>query len=276
MAAYGDQCPRFTAEEVAEALGESVEFLGRGTYGDTWHAGSTAVKIICFDNYPPSRLRREVDGLSGVQSPFVVKLIETLALKLGGAERPALRFEFIPGGDLAERIRDEKWPSAYEAESLLQGLLRGAEALHQARTIHRDIKPGNIALRDGDWAKPVLLDLGLAKQLDGTTITVYPGLIGTYNYMAPEQLKGMRARKAVDLWAVGVTVRQLINRCHPFYIQSELLSVDEALQKLAQGPMSLPPTVSAQCQAVLDRLTAFREYDRGSTGSNLRRLLEGK
>jgi serine/threonine protein kinase len=274
MGINGDEKPRFPASEVSAALGEDVEFLGRGTYGDTWRAGGTAVKVICFDNYPETRLKREVEGLSRVRSTFVVQLIETMSLSLGGVLRPALRFEYIPGGDLAERIKLGQWPTIVEAEELLEGLLTGADALHQAKTIHRDIKPGNIVLRDGKWAKPVLLDLGLAKQLGSTTITVYPGHVGTYPYMAPEQLEGARARKASDLWAIGVTVRQLINRGHPFYSMNETMSIDQALRKLREGPAPLPETVSIGARSVLDRLTSVKEYDRGSTGSNLRRLRE--
>jgi serine/threonine protein kinase len=119
MAVNGDQTPRFAAAEVADALGDAVEFLGRGTYGDTWRTGSTAIKIICYDNYPEARLRREVEGLSRVRSPFVVELMGTLSLELGGVRRPALRFEYIPGGDLADRITNKQWPSVAEAESLV-------------------------------------------------------------------------------------------------------------------------------------------------------------
>ncbi|MCD0486576.1 protein kinase, partial [Streptacidiphilus sp. ASG 303] len=75
----------------------------------------------------------------------------------------------------------------------------------------------------------MLLDLGLAKQLDSSTITVYPGHIGPYPYMAPEQLQGMRARKSADLWAIGVTVRELICGRHPFYEPGQAFTIDEAM-----------------------------------------------
>lgn len=274
MGPNGDEQPRNTASEVAAALGEPVEFLGMGTYGDTWRAGQTAVKIICVDNYPEARLKREVEGLSRVQSSYVVELRETMSLILNGVSRPALRFEYIPGGDIASRIKLGNWPNEIEVETLLEGLLIGVHDLHAARTIHRDIKPANIALRDGDWSKPVLLDLGLAKQLDGSTITVYPGHVGTYTYMSPEQLQGERARKASDLWAVGVCVRLLINHSHPFYPEDQAISIDEALRMLTKGPKALPESINGKVASVLNRLTSMREYDRGSTGSNLRRLRE--
>jgi serine/threonine protein kinase len=267
--------PRFSVQEVTEVLGEEVQFLGRGAFGDTWRAGSTAVKIICVDGYPEARLQREVEGLSRVDSPNVVKLLDTFAVSLGDSLRPALKFEYIAGGDLASVVNQEKWPTIKEAEALLRGLLSGVESLHRASTIHRDIKPGNIVLRNGDWASPVLLDLGLAKQLDASTITVYPGHVGTYLYMAPEQLEGRRARKAADLWAIGVTVRQLICHRHPFYSADEKMSIDEALRKTSNNPVALPDAVTEKARSVLDRLTSVREYERGSARSNLRILQAG-
>jgi serine/threonine protein kinase len=267
--------PRFTASEVAKALGEEVQFLGRGAFGDTWRAGATAVKIICVDGYPEARLHREVEGLSRVNCPNVVNLLETFTVRLGDSLRPALRFEYIAGGDLAAAVNQAQWPTTEEAEELLEGLLSGIDALHRANTIHRDIKPGNIVLRDGAWGSPVLLDLGLAKQLDTSTITVYPGHVGTYMYMAPEQLEGRRARKAADLWAIGVTTRQLICRQHPFYSASETLSIDDALRKISKDPVTLPDAVTEKARSVLDRLTSVREYERGSARSNLRLLQPG-
>ena len=169
MVDRADSGPRFSEEEVANALGEEVKFLGRGAFGDTWRAGDSAVKIICVDGYPEARLRREVEGLRRVNSPHVVSLLETMMLNLGGVARPALRFEYISGGDLSDRIKAQNWPSPSEIEKLLKGLLVGVEALHRTKTIHRDIKPENVALRDGKWSCPVLLDLGLAKQLGGST-----------------------------------------------------------------------------------------------------------
>jgi serine/threonine protein kinase len=243
-----------------------------GAFGDTWRAGDTAIKIICSENYPTERLDREVEGLRRVNSPNVVTLLETLSLHLGGAIRPAMRFEFIDGGDISGRVNLMQWPDVAEAEHLLRGLLSGVQALHKANTIHRDIKPENIALRDGSWGSPVLLDLGLAKQIDRSTITVYPGHIGTAAYMAPEQLRGEPARKTADLWAIGVTVRQLLCHRHPFYGDGESFTIEQALKKLSEGPLPLPHDVKEPLRTVLDRLTSVQEYERGSAGSNLRRL----
>ncbi|WP_079146139.1 serine/threonine-protein kinase [Streptomyces lydicus] len=264
--------PRFSADEVADSLGVPVTFLGSGAYGDTWKAGAEAVKIICVDDYPRTRLEREVDGLTRVNSPYVVDFRGLDEFRLGGQKRPALRFEYIAGGDAEGYLNRGDLLPVELTPGFLQGLLLGVQALHKAATIHRDIKPANISLRHGDWCQPVLLDLGLSKQMDATTITVYPGHIGTPPYMAPEQLEGRRARKAADLWAVGVSVRQLISGRHPFYSSGKKYSVDEAFSELMGGPEDLPPDCPEEVKQVLDRLTSVVEHERGSSASNLLRL----
>ncbi|RZL75092.1 MAG: serine/threonine protein kinase [Rhodococcus sp. (in: high G+C Gram-positive bacteria)] len=266
--------PRFTETEVASALGvPTVEFLGAGSFGDTWKVANHAVKIICDDTYPPARVAREVSGLMRVDSPHIVKLIQSGVISLGGNERPAFTFEYVPGGDLQKKIDMGHRPSSGESESLLLGLLTGLYALHGADgTVHRDIKPGNVALRDGNWNDPVILDLGLAKSMSEATFTRYPGRIGTEPFMAPEQLIGNKARKAADLFAVGVTVRLAITGRHPFYEGSTNLTIDEAVRKIENGPEPLAEVLPTSTRAVLDRLVSPRESERGSARSNLRKL----
>ena len=266
--------PRFSAEDVAVALSvESVDFLGAGAFGDTWRAGDTAVKIICVDGYPPERVGREVAGLLRVDSDHVVKLLAAESVTLGGQIRPALTFEYIDGGDLEARFNDGVVPTPAQTRDLLLGLLRGLADLHAADgTLHRDIKPPNIALRDGDWAQPVLLDLGLARSTTETTVTMYPGRLGTAPWMAPEQLRAQPARKASDLFGVGVTVRTLASGEHPFYEPGADYTYDEALAQVLAGPKPLPETITGSVRTVLDLLVRPAEFERGSARSNLRRL----
>lgn len=266
--------PRYDAEIIAAALGQdSVSFLGAGTYGDTWRAADLAVKIICVDGYPPSRVAREVDGLSRVSSPYVVKLHQAGTVTLDGTDRPALYFEYVEGGDLQQRIDSSDRPTPDELTALLIGLLTGVRDLHAADgTVHRDIKPANVALRDGQWRRPVLLDLGLAKSATETTMTIYPGVVGTPPFMSPEQLRGKRARKAADLFAVGVTVRTAYAGMHPFYLPCTDYTYDEAFARIGTGPAPLPPGLPADVTDVLDSLVCVPEFERGSATSNLRKL----
>lgn len=266
--------PRYAADEVAAALGvQSVSFLGGGAFGDTWRVGDRAVKVICVDGYPPERVAREVAGLARVTSPHVVRLLDAGEVSLGGRQRPALSFEYVDGGDLQDRLAAGDRPDADQAEGLLRGLLIGVRDLHAADgTVHRDIKPQNVALRGRAWEQPVLLDLGLARSATEPTVTLYPSLVGTTAYMAPEQLMQRRARKAADLFAVGLTVRTALCGRHPFYEQGVDYTYDQAMQQIAAGPAPLPNGLPEPVVTVLDLLVRSAEHERGSATSNLRRL----
>lgn len=266
--------PRFDATEVATALGvDKVAFLGAGAVGDTWRVGDTAVKVLCVDGYPQDRVDREVAGLGRVESPCVVRLLATGSVELDGSPRTTLTFEYIAGGDLAGCLDTGQRPDAREARALLMRLLQGVRDMHAADgTVHRDIKPQNIALRGGVWEEPVILDLGLAKAVTEPTLTLYPARVGTAAYMAPEQLKGQRARKASDLFSVGATVRHVISGEHPFYDLGTAATWDELIAMTKAAPRPLPSTLDSTVAEVLEVPVSHQQHDCGSAASALRRL----
>lgn len=266
--------PRFAAPMVAAALGvQDVELLGTGAFGDTWKVDDQAVKIIAADNYPAERITREVEGLSRVNSSHVVRLLKTAEVDLGGKTRAALFFEFVEGGDVQSPIDGGQWPTNAELISFTRKLLQGVSDMHATGTVHRDLKPANVALRCSSWEQPVILDLGLARGIEDSTITVYPGRLGTPSYMAPEQLRGERARKAADLFAVGVIARHLAGRAHPFYGKRTPSTYEEMIQCIEDGAAPLDANLPAEFTNLLDRLVSPREHDRGSAASSLRRLI---
>lgn len=265
--------PKYDDDAVLAAVGGSTaSFLGKGSFGETWRVDDTAVKVITSDGYPTDRLAREVDGLNRVDSDHVIDLLAVRTIEIAGEVRSALVFEYIGGGDLQSRFDKGNWPSVDNALEMLRGLLAGVFDMHETGTIHRDIKPANIGFRDHGWDKVVLLDLGLARSLDESTITMYPGLIGTARYMAPEQLAGKRARKAVDLFAVGVTVREAINQTHPFHAAGKPFMIDQAIRAIDAGPAPLTAMLDPKIVELLDRLVSPVEHERGSARSSLTRL----
>jgi len=266
------QRTRFTEAEVAAALGGPVSYLGSGAFGDTWRHGDTAVKIICGQPLPAERLQREVDGLRRVSSPHVVRLIGTGSVTIRGQEWQTLVFQYIDGDDVAKRIEAGRQPSAADAEAFLNGVLTGVADMHGVKTVHRDIKPANIALRGGEWSGPVLLDLGMARGDGEDTITAYGTAVGTVMYMAPEVLQGQPQRDAADLFAVGVTVREVLGGRHPFYDPGVNYTLTQRIARIDAGPRPLPAGFPDHVKEVLDRLTDSRRYIRGSASSSLRLL----
>lgn len=272
--------PHYQPAHVAAAFGvapTSTEYLGTGSFGETWRVEAddgttTACKIFYTDDFPPERLAREVDGLQRIDHPRVVRLIEQSTVRIADTERAMLRFSYVPGGDLTRVLNDGRPLPASDVTGLLAGLLEAAVALHDAQIVHRDIKPANIVLRDGEASNPVLLDLGLAKPLDVSSMTAYPQWIGSPPYMAPEQLHGQRARNSADLWAIGVVAAQAALGAHPYW--NDATAADPSLLLAAHTNLApgLPNTLDEQTVAVVRKLLSFRKAARGSARSALTQL----
>jgi serine/threonine protein kinase len=272
--------PVLDPDVVREVFGaDEVHPLGRGSFGETWKVqngdSSEAVKIIFRENYPAAYLQREVRGLQRVSHERVVRLLDVTDVAVNGKSMPGLVFEFISGGDVSKKILSGQWPSPDEVRLFMRGLLEGVAALHATDTVHRDIKLENIALRKGQWDSPVLLDLGLAKQLDAESVTTYPQLIGTIPYMAPEQVRGEPARKGADIWAVGIVTYLLCTRIHPFYPdRSNPLSRSSALERLMSGPPPKPNGLPHGLGQLICRLLSPQVYRRGSAERALREFVD--
>ena len=262
--------PLFDVEDIAAAFpGDRPRFLGRGSYGETWRVEydgrQAAAKIIHNERLGLSRLLREIEGLEKCTSPFVVDLFDKKTVPIGGKPRPALVFRYIDGPDADSAIR-ASWPSREEILGFAKGVVSGIAELHAKGVIHRDLKFGNVALREGRWTQPVILDLGLVRILDESSLTHYPGLIGTLPFMAPEQVRGERARKGSDLWALGVMLYILLTRRHPFYgPYAERLARPDALDRLMAGPPPLPDSPGGALPVTVNRLLSPQIFRRGST-----------
>lgn len=268
--------------ELSQALGvDGVSFLGRGSFGETWAvrddpAGKLqrAVKVILDPDYPPALLSREVEGVRRVNHPNVVRFLDHIEIPLSSGKHPALVFEYVPGGDLSAKMATTTFSSEQVWEFGV-GLLGAVTALHETGTVHRDIKPQNIALRGGKIASPVLLDLGLSKMLDGDSVTKYPSLLGTLPFMAPEQVRWEPARKGADVWAVGVVLYLMLSGRHPFFgPRSQAKTTAEALAAFHAGPPPLPGSVPDALRETVLRMLSENAYSRGSAARRLAALTE--
>ena len=211
---------RVPEEPVRRALGdvEELEALGGGGQGHVWRVKQDGVervvKVIPGDA-DPARVEREVQALRAVASPRVMSFFDTLTVVHGTERWPAIQGEYIAGGTVADCLAAGRPPRAEEALTCCRGVLEGIAAIHEQGLVHRDIKPQNVALRGGSWSEPVVLDLGLVRDLDDS-ITRYPNLIGTLPFMAPEQLRQERAVKRTDVFGVGAMLFLLLTGELPY------------------------------------------------------------
>jgi serine/threonine protein kinase len=190
--------------------------------GECWRivqAGQVKACKVVLKAGQPERFEREVKALERVSSPRVVRVLGhgEMTIAADGKRYPYLLSEFVEGGDLRQKLPSGGPPDDHELRAFLAAVLEGVELLHAADIVHRDLKPENIVLLGGDWTQPVIIDLGLSRLVDLSSVTVYPWAGGTWPYMAPEQLRAERAIPQTDIWALAVIAGELASGSHPFY-----------------------------------------------------------
>lgn len=208
-----------------------VRFIGRGGMGEVYESedlqlGRVALKTIRSDlasrPHMLARFRQEVQLARKVTSPNVCRIHELFPLPSGGHRGAAafLTMEFLEGVTLGETIERAGPLPLAEAASVAQQLCAALQAIHDAGVIHRDIKSRNVMLVPRHGAtQAVVMDLGLAREFgpDAKTDLTMPGAImGTPQYMAPEQFEGIQATRATDVYALGLLLYETVTGKHPF------------------------------------------------------------
>ena len=198
------------------------------------------------------RLSREYEAICRVESPRIVRLYE-----YGVTDGHVyLVMEYFPSGSLREILLG---PLPREvALTYLHQVAAALDIIHKAGILHRDLKPANIMLRtDGSLA---LIDFGTAKYAAGhaRTLTAAGSVIGTPNYMSPEQCSGLPLTPASDLYAVGVLLYEMLTGQVPYEAAMPLA----VMYKHQYAPLPRLPAAHADLQGLLDKLMAKNPQDR--------------
>ncbi|HEY4854979.1 MAG TPA: serine/threonine-protein kinase [Streptosporangiaceae bacterium] len=178
--------------------GMGVVYLAR----DSEHR-SVAIKVlrpsVAGDPNARRRLAREVETMRLVRSPFVAEVIDTDVT----GNMPYIVTQYVPGRTLDEFVREEGPLRGAPLARLACGLAEALIAVHGAGVVHRDLKPGNVMLVNG---QPVVIDFGIAQALDSTRLTMTGMFMGTPGYLSPEVIEGQQSSRASDVHAWGATV----------------------------------------------------------------------
>ncbi|UQA55139.1 serine/threonine-protein kinase [Polyangium aurulentum] len=228
-----------------------TRLLGRGGMGEVWAARSdtdgreVAIKVLLARAaVKPDlvrRFQREAEIASAVQSPFVCRLLGVGATPDGAH---LLVFEKLEGESLADRLKREQYLPFTEVWPMIEDVLEGLSAAHAAGVIHRDLKPGNIYLeRTSQPDRPErakILDFGISKLRRGDgeqaepTLTAFDATLGSFAYMAPEQVRGAaRADERADIYAAGAVAFRSLSGRLPFEGTTAALLVAMKLERQA-------------------------------------------
>jgi WD40 repeat protein len=269
----GDALPRRVGDY--EILAE----VGRGGMGVVYQARHVrlgrlvALKMLlggCFaDPDQRQRFRAEAGAVARLQHPHIVQLFEVGDYEAGeGLPCPYFTLEFVAGGSLAQRLAGRPAPPR-QAAAWLEPLARAAHYAHQQDIIHRDLKPSNVLLT-GD-GQPKICDFGVAKLLAGSDLKTLSGmLVGTAEYMAPEQAEGQAAAEpATDVYALGVILYECLTGRPPFKGTSTLDTLNQVRLVEPVPPRRLQPLVPRDLETICLTCLAKEPRKRYATALSL-------
>src|SRR6516165_1083998 len=199
-----------TAQDHTDRLGpyRLLERLGEGGMGVVYLATDpnqrqVAVKalrpVIAADPNARRRLAREVETMRRVRSPFVAEVLDADVT----SDPPYIVTRYVSGRTLEEIVTQGGPLNGPQLARLASGLALALAAVHAAGVVHRDLKPGNVMITNGE---PVVIDFGIAHVPDSTRLTQTGMLMGTPGYLAPEVIEGKPSGPASDVHSWGATV----------------------------------------------------------------------
>jgi serine/threonine protein kinase len=195
-----------------------IEEIGEGGMGVVHLAldprgRAVAIKVlrahVAHDADARQRLAREVDTLSRIRDARVASVIDADVM----APRPYIVTRYVPGPALDEVVEDHGPLAPADLLRLARGVAEAIRSIHACGVVHRDIKPGNVLLEDGD---PVLIDFGIAHLQDDVRHTVGGLVMGTPGYLSPELVEGAAITDATDWWGWAATITYAASGRPPF------------------------------------------------------------
>jgi len=254
---------------------EILELLGQGGMGAVYKAHDielerlVALKLIRPDLASnPEILRRfkqELILAREVTHRNVIRIFD-----LGQAKGfKFITMEFVEGRDLRAILRERGKLPPEEAVRIISQVCRALESAHAAGVVHRDLKPQNIMLDAKD--RVYVMDFGIAHSLETPGMTQTGALMGTPEYMSPEQAKGIKVDPRSDLFSLGIIFYELLSGISPFKADTALATLLKRTQERPQPPAEVDPTIP---KAISDVVMKCLEIDRDLRFSTAREILE--
>jgi hypothetical protein len=227
--------------------------LGSGGSGSVWLARDesngldVALKIVTRQGKAASRAEREAEAAARLRHPACQR-----AYGFGRDSRHVyIAYEYVPGRTFREALRSGELDDGTAIDAGVQ-ILAGLAHAHQRGIVHRDVKPSNILLAEGNAVSVRILDFGLAQIHEAETLTAQGDVPGTLAYIAPERLAGAETTAAADVWAVGVMLWEALAGRHPFW-RSSLLETARAIEAGAPPLATVRPDLPSSLLNAVDR-----------------------
>ena len=211
---------------------------------------------IASDSDQLERFRREARAVAQLSHPHIVGVIDA------GEDqgRPYIVLEYVEGETLKERIRRNGELEVSEAVAYAIEIARALGAAHARHIVHRDVKPQNVLIDEEGRAK--VTDFGIARSLDDDGLTADGRVLGTTDYVSPEQALGHAVTGQSDLYSLGVVLYEMLTGSVPFRGENQVAVAMKHVREELPDVQALRPEVSASLAAVIDRATAKDLHER--------------
>jgi eukaryotic-like serine/threonine-protein kinase len=271
---------------------ELGELLGRGGMAEVRRAvdqrlgRSVAVKQLradlATDSTFQARFRREAQSAAGLNHPTIVAVYDTGEEidPVTGVSVPYIVMELVDGPTLRDVLKDGRKILPERALELTQGVLDALSYSHKAGIVHRDIKPANVMLTPNGGVK--VMDFGIARAVADTsaTMTQTAAVIGTAQYLSPEQARGEKVDARSDLYSTGCLLYELLVGRPPFVGDSPVSVAYQHVRETPLPPSQLDPEISPEIDAVVLKALAKDPAERYQSAREMKddisRLLSGQ
>ncbi len=218
---------------------------------------------VTSDSDQLERFRREARAVAQLSHPHIVGVIDA-----GEDEgRPYIVFEYVEGETLKDRIRRCGRLAIPEAVAYAIEIARALGAAHARHIVHRDVKPQNVLIDEEGSAK--VTDFGIARTLDEQGLTADGRVLGTTDYVSPEQALGHHVTGQSDLYSLGIVLYEMLTGEVPFKGDNQVAVAMKHVREALPDVQMARPEISAALAAVVDRATAKRQQDRYADDAEL-------
>ncbi len=250
---------RFEIEEEAGSGGVGIVYRAR----DLVTGDAVALKLLRGASDKSGRFSREAEVLAAVSHPAIVRYVAHGATDDGS---PWLAMEWLDGLTLADHLK-QTGLTADESLALASRVADGLGELHARGFVHRDVKPTNLFLVDGDVGRVKILDFGIVRWLDGEAFTLAGAVLGTPAFMAPEQARGAEQIDArADVFALGCVLYECLTGKRAFHGADSLAVLTKIILEDAPRVRTQRPDLGADIDELVARLLAKQPAQRPRDG----------
>ncbi|MFE9256453.1 Stk1 family PASTA domain-containing Ser/Thr kinase [Streptomyces sp. NPDC006879] len=264
--------------------------LGRGGMAEVYLAHDTrlgrtvAVKTLRADlARDPSfqaRFRREAQSAASLNHPAIVAVYDTGEDYVDSVSIPYIVMEYVDGSTLRELLHSGRKLLPERTLEMTVGILQALEYSHRAGIVHRDIKPANVMLTRTGQVK--VMDFGIARAMgdSGMTMTQTAAVIGTAQYLSPEQAKGEQVDARSDLYSTGCLLYELLTVRPPFVGDSPVAVAYQHVREEPQPPSVYDPEITPEMDAIvlkaLVKDPAYRYQSADEMRADIEACLDGQ